>query len=170
MRGEAHGAVLVGDVVRLLQDGRALRAGVRDAPVDVGHLERDVDDAVAVPAVVVEQRAGRVDAALEHEPDRPGAQHEGVVVPVAGLRAGVGDQLHAEHDLEEQRGLGRVADRPDHGVPAGDGERVAPRVVLDEPDQLPQLIEVEIGEALLAGEGLASEFGGHAGLRTSRLE
>ena len=44
-------------VVRLDQDGGAQRAGVRDALVDVGHLEREVDDAVAVAAVVVEQRA-----------------------------------------------------------------------------------------------------------------
>ena len=61
-RGEADGAVLVGQVVRLLDDHGALRAGVADAPVDVGHLQGDVDDAVAVAAVVVEQRAARVDA------------------------------------------------------------------------------------------------------------
>ena len=54
--------MLVGDVVRLLQHGRALRAGVLDAAVDVRHLEGEVDDAVAVRAVVVEQRAVRVDA------------------------------------------------------------------------------------------------------------
>ena len=55
--------MLVGDVVRLARATVAPgRAGVRDAPVDVGHLEGDVDDAVAVRAVVVEQRAVGVDA------------------------------------------------------------------------------------------------------------
>ncbi|GAB3871294.1 hypothetical protein GCM10029964_007350 [Kibdelosporangium lantanae] len=47
--------MFVGDVVRLLQDGRALRAGVRHALVDVADLQGQVDHAVAVPAVVVEQ-------------------------------------------------------------------------------------------------------------------
>ena len=59
--GDPHGAVLVGDVVVRLVAATVApgRAGVRDAAVDVGHLEGDVDDAVAVPAVVVEQRAVR---------------------------------------------------------------------------------------------------------------
>ena len=46
--------MLVGLVVRLDQDRRAHRAGVVDAAVDVGDLDRQVDDAVAVAAVVVE--------------------------------------------------------------------------------------------------------------------
>jgi hypothetical protein len=151
--------VLVGDVVRLLQDRRALRPRVGDAAVDVGHLEGDVDDPVAVAAVVVEHRAARVDPALHHEPDRPGAQHVGVVVAVAGLRTGVRDQLHAEHQLVVQRGLGRVAHRPHHRVPPGHRERVELRVVLDQADQLAQLVEVEVGQALLAGEGLLDGHG-----------
>ena len=40
--------MLVGLVVRLVQDPGTLGAGVADAPVDVGHLEADVDHAVAV--------------------------------------------------------------------------------------------------------------------------
>jgi hypothetical protein len=51
------GAVLVGHVVRLVEDRGAHGPGVVDALVDVGHLDRDVDDAVAVLAVVVERRA-----------------------------------------------------------------------------------------------------------------
>ena len=47
--------MLVGHVVRLLEDGRALCARVLDALVDVADLQRQVDDAVAVLAVVVEQ-------------------------------------------------------------------------------------------------------------------
>jgi hypothetical protein len=144
--------------VRLLDDGGALAAGVVDAAVDVGHLERDVDDAVAVAPVVVEQRAGRVDTALDDELDRPGTQHIGLVVAVAGLRARVRDQLRAVDRLLEQGALGGVADRPHKGVPSGDGERVGLRVVLHEPDELPQCREVQICEALLAGEGL---FDGH---------
>ena len=104
--------------------------------------------------MVVQQRAPRVDPALEHEPHGPRAQHVGVVVAVAGLRAGVGDQVHPVDDLEQLRGLGGVADRPHHGIPAGDRERVLPGVVLDEPDELAQLLQVELGQALLAGQGL----------------
>jgi hypothetical protein len=133
---------------------------VADAAVDVGHLEGDVDDPVAVAAVVVDDRACRVDPALQHEPDRAGAQHVGVVVAVAGLRARVRHQLHAERELVERGRLGGVADGPHDGVPAGDRERVAVRVVLDEPDELAQLVEVELGQAFLTGEGLLD---GHAG-------
>ena len=123
-RGDPHRAVLVGHVVRLLEDRRALGAGVLDAGVDVGHLERDVDDAVAVPRWWSMHRAVRVDAALEHEPHGAALEHVGVVVAVAGLGPGVGDEVHAEGGHEEVRGLGRVADGPDDGVPAGDRERV----------------------------------------------
>ena len=49
--------MLVGDVLGLAYDGRAGLAGLGDAAVDVGDLERDVDDAVPVTAVVVGQRA-----------------------------------------------------------------------------------------------------------------
>ena len=104
-------------------------------------------DPVAVRAVVVEQRAVRGDAALDDEPAGPAAQHErtcGRGCPVSG--PGVGDELHAERGLVELRGLGRVADDQDDGVPAGHRERVAGFVVLDQPDQLPELVEVEGGE------------------------
>ena len=57
---DPHRAVLVGEVMRLVDDRRALRPRVGDAAVDVGHLQGDVDDAVAVAAVVVEQCAARV--------------------------------------------------------------------------------------------------------------
>ena len=141
-------------VVRLVQDRRALAAGVPDAAVDIGHLEGDVDDAVTVATVVIGERAGRVDRALDHEADGTTAQHVRVVVAVAGLGPGVGDQLHAVDGLVEVRGLGGVADRPHHGVPPGDRERVGDGVVLDQADQLPQLVDVEVGEPLLAGQGL----------------
>ena len=66
----AHGAVLVGDVVRLCPAIVAPGlAGVRDALVHVGHFECHVEDAVAVPAVVVRDRAVRADRALDHEAD-----------------------------------------------------------------------------------------------------
>ena len=41
------------------------------------------------------ERAVGVDRAVDDEPDRAGAQHEGLVVAVAVLRAGVGLELHA---------------------------------------------------------------------------
>ena len=44
--------------------------------VDVGHLQGEVDDAVAVPAVVVGQRAVGADRAGEHEPGAAGAEDE----------------------------------------------------------------------------------------------
>ena len=47
------------------EDGRAGRAGLRDALVDVGHLEGDVDDAVAVRGVVRDQRAVGADGAVD---------------------------------------------------------------------------------------------------------
>ena len=50
------------------------------------------------------------------------------------------------------RGLGRVADDEDDGVPAGDREDVLGFVVLDQPDQLLQLLDVETGVALLLGQ------------------
>jgi hypothetical protein len=81
-RGHPDGAVLVADVVRLLDHPCTLDAGVRDAAVDVRDLQRDVDDSVAVLAVVVQQRALGVNAALDHEPAGPAAQHERLVVPV----------------------------------------------------------------------------------------
>ena len=51
--------MLVADVVRLLEHDRALGGRVGDAAVDVGHRQRDVDDAVAVrPVMVGEALAG----------------------------------------------------------------------------------------------------------------
>ena len=85
----------------------------------------------------------------------PRPQHEGVVVAVAGLGAGVGDQLHAEGGLEEVRGLRRRCRRP---RPAASqpvtGNGSADGVVLDQADQLLELVEVEVGEALLVVQGL----------------
>ena len=70
-------------------------------------------------------------------------------------------------DLEELRGLGGVADGPHDGVPAGDRERVAGVVVLDEADQLAELVDIQFGQALLAGEGLGL-VGTHVGMTTRR--
>ena len=124
-----------------------------DALVDVGHLEGEVDDAVAVPALVVQQRAVRAHAALDDEAGRAGAQHVGLVVAVAVLGAGVGDELHPEGGLVEVRGLRRVADDEDDRVERGHGERVGALVVVDEPDQLTELVGAERGGALVRGEG-----------------
>ena len=86
---DAYGAVLVGLVVRLDQAGRALhdRVGVR--LVDVRHLERDVDDAVAVLGVVAGRRGVGVHRAGEDEAGRAAGQDVlGVVAvtPCSGPR------------------------------------------------------------------------------------
>ena len=74
------------------------------------------------------------------------------MVAVAGLGAAVGDELHAPRRLVVVRGLGRVAHDEDDGVPPGDGEQVLALVVLDEADELLELLQVEVGLALLGGE------------------
>ena len=150
--GGADGAVLVGLVVRLLEDGGPGAPGLGDAPVDVGHLECDVDDAVAVPTVVVGVGAVGMDGAADDEPDRPRLEDVRLVVPEAGLRPAVGDQLHTPRRLVVVRGLGGVADHEDDGVPAGHREDVLLLVVLDQPDELLQLVDVEPGVALLLGQ------------------
>ena len=147
--------------MRLAQHAGALGAGLADALVDVGHLEADVDHAVAMRPVMVQQRAVGADAALEHEAAGSALQHVRLVVPDAGLRAGVPDQLHPEGGAEEVGGLGGVADDPDHGVPAGHRERVVALVVFHQADQLMQLIGVQAGQELVVGERGVGEHVGH---------
>ena len=130
-----------------------------DALVDVGHLDGEVDDAVAVLAVVVEDRAVGGDAAGEDEAGAAGAQHVGLGVAVAGLGAGVRLEVHAEGELVELRGLGRVADHEADVVLRGDRERVAARVVLDQADELLELVEGEVGLELVGGERAAGGRG-----------
>ena len=101
---------------------------------------------------MVGERAVRVDGALDDEADRAALEHERLVVAVAVLGAGVGDELHAPGALVVVRALGGVARDEDDGVPAGDGEDVGVLVVLDETDELLELVEVEVGLALLVGE------------------
>ena len=74
------------------------------------------------------------------------------MVAVAVLGAGIGDELHAPRALVVVRRLGGVADDEHDGVPPGDGERVVRLVVLHEPDELLELLEVEVGLALLVGQ------------------
>jgi hypothetical protein len=155
--------VLVGDVGRFLHHPGTGGAGVVDAAVDVGHLEGDVGDAVAVGAVVVEQGAVGGDAALDHEAARAAGQHERLVVAVAGLGARVGDQLHAVGRLEVVGRLGGVADHEDDGVPPGHRERVGRRVVLHQAHELLELVEVELGRLLVAGQGGGGGLGGSVG-------
>ncbi len=107
--GGANGAVLVRRVVRFLEHHRAGRPGLRDAPVHVRDVQGDVDDAVAVPTVVVGERAAGADGALDDEPDISCFKDICVVVAVAGRRPGVRLQGHPERQLEVQRRLRRVA-------------------------------------------------------------
>ena len=94
----------------------------------------------------------------------PDLQHEGVVVAVAVLRARVRDDLHAVRRLEVVRRLHRVADDPDQGVPARNRERVARGVVLHEADQLLELVEVEVGQALFVVQRLLKAHAGRPSL------
>ena len=105
-------------------------------------------DAVAVPAVVVGVRAGRVDGAEDDEAGRAGLEHVTLVVADAGLGAAVADERHAEGVLVVVRALGRVAGHEDDGVHAGDRERVGGDVVLDQADQLAQAVDAQVGLAL----------------------
>src|SRR6478752_5383976 len=148
----ADGPVLVGLVVRLLEHGRAGPPGLGDAPVHVRNLEGDVDDTVAVLAVVVRVQALGGDRAADEEPDRAGLEDVGLVVAMPGLRPPVGDQLHAPGGLVVVRGLCRVADDEDDGVPTGDREDVLGFVVGDQSDELLQLVDVEAGVAFLLGQ------------------
>ena len=74
------------------------------------------------------------------------------MVALAVLGAAVGDELHAPRGLVVVRGLAGVADDEDDRVPAGDRERVLALVVLDEADELLELLDVEVGLALLRGQ------------------
>ena len=149
---DPDGAVLVGQVLGLAYDGRAGAHRLGDAPVDIGHLERDVDHAVAVTAVVVGQRAVGVDRPFDDEPDGAGAQHERLVVAVAVLGPGVGLELHPPGRLVVVRGLGGVADHEDDRVPPGDGEDIGVLVVLHEADELLELVQGQVGADLFRGE------------------
>ncbi len=65
---EPHRAVLVGDVVRLVEYRCAAPARVIDALLDVGYLQRDVDDPpVTVQPVTFGDRAVRIDRTLDDE-------------------------------------------------------------------------------------------------------
>ena len=145
-------AVLVRHVVRLLEHGRALRARVGDALVDVGHLEGQVDHAVAVRAVVVGEGEDGSTAPRMTKRAEPDLQDEALVVAVAGLGAGVADQRHAERRLVEVRALRRVAGHEHDRVHRGDGEGVGRLVVVDQSDQLLEPVDRQGGFALVGGE------------------
>lgn len=65
--GDADGAVLVADRLRLLEDPGSGGAGLLDALVDVRDLEGDVDDTVPVLGMVLDERAVRGDGTLDDE-------------------------------------------------------------------------------------------------------
>lgn len=79
-------------------------------------------------------------------------EHERLVVAHAVLGAGVGDELHPPRALVIVRGLGRVADDEDDGVPTCHGERVLRLVVLHEADEGRELLRGEAGLLLRDGE------------------
>ncbi len=122
------GAVLVLDLVRLLQAGGAVLDGVGVGRAGVRHLDGEVDDAVAVGGHVALQEGATLGAGLddggEDEPGPAVLQDVGGGLAAAVLRSGVGDELHPEGGGVVVGGLLGVADREDHGVHSLDGERV----------------------------------------------
>jgi hypothetical protein len=97
-------------------------AGVGDRPVHVGHLEGEVDDAVAVRRRVPARLGAGAHRPGEHEPGRPGRQHVLGVLGRAGLRPAVGGRRHAERRAVEVRCLPGVADDEPHVIQPEDGE------------------------------------------------
>ena len=81
------------------------------------------------------------------------------MVAVAGLRAGVGLELHAQRGLVVVRGLGGVADHEHDRVPAGHREGSLLLVVLHQPDQLLELLEGQVGLQLVGGQGVGQRVG-----------
>ncbi len=101
--------MLVGDVVRLDEAGRAALDGRAEGVVGVGDRERDDLHAVAVAGVVLADGMAGDERAGEHEPDAALPQDEGDAVAHAGLEARVGDLLEPERLAVEVGRLGGVA-------------------------------------------------------------
>jgi predicted ATPase/DNA-binding Lrp family transcriptional regulator/DNA-binding CsgD family transcriptional regulator len=155
--GGTDGAAGVGFVAGLYEHGRPGLPGVRDALVDVGHLKRHVEDAIAVPAVVVRDRAVRADRTLDDETDIPRLEHIRLMVAVPGGRPRVRLKPHPEGQLEVQRRLRRVPRGPDDRVPAGDGERVMFAIVGDHARQ-PVSVGAELADCHLVPPGARRTF------------
>ncbi|GAA3061299.1 hypothetical protein GCM10020000_50550 [Streptomyces olivoverticillatus] len=126
--GEDDRAVLVLQLVRLLQAGGAVlqRVGVRGA--GVRHLDGQVDDAVAVLGHVLGEEAAVVGRGLDDggEDEAGAARLQDVTggLAAAVLRSAVGDALHAEGGGVVVGGLLGVADGEDDGVHPLDREGV----------------------------------------------
>lgn len=93
-----------------------------------------------MPIVVGDQGTAGIDRTAHHETRAAAAQYEGLVIAVAGLGAGVRLQAHSEGGFQEVGGLGGIADGPDQGVPAQDGEGVGGGVVIDQSDQSAEIL------------------------------
>ncbi len=93
----------------------------------------------------------------------PDAQHERLVVAVAGLGAAVADELHAHRGLVEACALRGVAADEHDRVHRGDRERVGGGVVVDQADELLEPLGGQVGVTLLRrqGDGRDNRRGGH---------
>jgi len=118
-----------------------------DHPEVRARLAQEREKGVAIVQIV-----SRIDGSHDHEPGRAGLEHERLVVAVAGLRTRVADEAHAEGMLVEVRALRGVAGYEDDRVHGGDGERVTGFVVLDQPDELLESFDGEVGFALFGSE------------------
>ncbi len=111
--GDGGGDDLAGLVLGqrgLGQRGGAALDGGAEGALGVGHAQRDVDDAVAVPGDVLAERGARDDGALDDEAGAAGLQHVRGRLAVPGLGAAVGGDPHAEGGRVPVRGLPGVAD------------------------------------------------------------
>lgn len=121
-RGQHDRAVLVLDLVRLVQAARAVLDGVGVGGAGVRDLDGEVDDAVAVLGHVLGQEAAAVRGRLDDrgQDEARGAVGQDVAGGLAGavLRSGVGHELHAEGGRVVVRGLLGIAHGEDDGVHA----------------------------------------------------
>ena len=88
--------MVVLDRFRRGEPAGAVRGGVGVGRFRRGHLDRQVDHAVAVVGHVPAEAGARPDRAAQHETCPAGFEDVGGLVPAAGLRAAVGDEPHAE--------------------------------------------------------------------------
>ena len=125
---EDDGAVLVLDLVRLVDRAGALRDGVLVRGAGVRDLDGQVDDAVTVLGDMLLDEAAPLAGLLDHrgedEPGRAVLQDVTGGLAAAVLRSGVGDQLHAEGGGVVVRRLLGVAHGEDDRVHSLDREGV----------------------------------------------
>ncbi len=122
--GDGDAAVVVGEFGGLLDAAGAAAGGLGPGLAGVVDPEGDGADAVAVGVDVVGDLGVGAERGGQDEADLSLLEDVGGAVAVAGLRACVGDQRHAEGGAVEVGGLAGVADVELDVVGALEGEEV----------------------------------------------